>query len=207
MVSSDYPIWTQLLHELCDILLEWRGFKRYVQLPWVQKCIQPKACAEEKCYDGGGYGDTNDQSPKFLLKSTVMLDLDDDEWDFCLSKKQKVVKSCLIWVSSFRETHLKHQHQVLALMKHRLTLFDAGEIKNICPHYNKVLEMYINVITASVLCSVNQHHGHIVVSAAAEGWATGKDRTHLRNATSLYHYFCASHPCYLVFCFQNIWIP
>lgn len=48
-----------------DILLEWRGFKRYLQLPSVQKYIYPNVCAEH-FYDGGGYGETNDQSPKYL---------------------------------------------------------------------------------------------------------------------------------------------
>jgi hypothetical protein len=53
---------------------------------------------------------------------------------------------------------------------------------------------------------MNQRHGHMVVSAAAEGWATGKGRTDFEMLNLYIMTSVLVIPITLLF-FQNIWIP
>uniref|UniRef100_A0A671TFF4 FinTRIM family, member 14-like n=1 Tax=Sinocyclocheilus anshuiensis TaxID=1608454 RepID=A0A671TFF4_9TELE len=80
--------------------------------------------------------------------------------DFCLAKKNKAVKSCLTCLTSFCETHLQAHYEYPALMKHKL----------ICAEHDKLLEVFCrsDLACVCVLCIMEEHKKHDIVSAAAE---------------------------------------
>ncbi|ROK15796.1 Tripartite motif-containing protein 16 [Anabarilius grahami] len=90
--------------------------------------------------------------------------------DFCLAKKNKAVKSCLTCLTSFCETHLQAHYEYPALMKHKLVAATGQLREKICAEHDKLLEVFCRSDQACVcvLCIMEEHKKHDIVSAAAE---------------------------------------
>ncbi|XP_026798548.2 tripartite motif-containing protein 16 [Pangasianodon hypophthalmus] len=90
--------------------------------------------------------------------------------DFCLVKKMKAVKSCLTCLTSFCETHLQAHYEYPALMKHKLVTATGQLKEKICAEHDKLLEVFCrsDQMCVCVLCIMDEHKKHDIVSAAAE---------------------------------------
>uniref|UniRef100_A0A3P9KMI2 B30.2/SPRY domain-containing protein n=1 Tax=Oryzias latipes TaxID=8090 RepID=A0A3P9KMI2_ORYLA len=85
--------------------------------------------------------------------------------DVCTGRKLKAIKSCLSCPASYCEEHLQPHLKAAALKKHKL----VEPSKNLrCPL--SVMKMFCRTDQKSIcyLCSVEEHEGHKIVSAAAE---------------------------------------
>ncbi|XP_066535735.1 tripartite motif-containing protein 16-like [Hoplias malabaricus] len=90
--------------------------------------------------------------------------------DFCLAKKNKAVKSCLTCLTSFCETHLQSHYEYPALMKHKLVTATGQLREKICAEHDKLLEVFCrsDQTCVCVMCIMEEHKKHDIVSAAAE---------------------------------------
>ncbi|XP_067225641.1 E3 ubiquitin/ISG15 ligase TRIM25-like [Chanodichthys erythropterus] len=102
---------------------------------------------------------------------------DDVPCDVCTGRKYKAVKFCSVCVVSFCELHLK-PHRVSAAYEGHKLITASGAIKEmICSVHKKPLEVYCQTDKefACLLCVLEEHRGHEVVSAATERQAKRKE--------------------------------
>uniref|UniRef100_A0AAY4DGS3 Tripartite motif-containing protein 16-like n=1 Tax=Denticeps clupeoides TaxID=299321 RepID=A0AAY4DGS3_9TELE len=94
----------------------------------------------------------------------------DVECDVCTGRKVKAVKSCLVCLVSYCDTHFKVHNEANPGGKH--TVMDAtGPLQEkICFKHNKVFEIFCRTDQTFIcyLCMTDKHKNHNTVSAAAE---------------------------------------
>lgn len=94
---------------------------------------------------------------------------DDVECDLCIKKKSKAMKSCLVCLASFCDTHLQPHYESPAFRKHKLVEASGRLQEQICSQHGKLLEVFCHTDHQCIcaLCLLDKHKGHDTVSAAA----------------------------------------
>ncbi|XP_062865029.1 tripartite motif-containing protein 16-like [Trichomycterus rosablanca] len=95
---------------------------------------------------------------------------EDVECDYCTERKSKAVKSCLVCLVSFCETHLQPHYQIPVYKTHKLVKASRRLQDQICSQHDKLLEVYCRTDQQCIctLCMLENHEGHDIISAAAE---------------------------------------
>ncbi|XP_036418243.1 tripartite motif-containing protein 16-like [Colossoma macropomum] len=94
----------------------------------------------------------------------------DVECDSCTGRKRKAIKSCLVCLTSYCETHLNPHYQSPAFKKHKLVEASKQLQEKICPQHDKLIEIYCRTDHSCIcyLCTMDEHIGHVIVAAVAE---------------------------------------
>uniref|UniRef100_A0AAY5EAR8 RING-type domain-containing protein n=1 Tax=Electrophorus electricus TaxID=8005 RepID=A0AAY5EAR8_ELEEL len=94
----------------------------------------------------------------------------DVECDSCTGRKHKAIKSCLVCLASFCETHIRPHYQSPAFKKHALVKASTRLQEKICSQHDKLNEIFCHTDQSFIcnLCMMYEHKGHNTVSVAAE---------------------------------------
>ncbi|XP_056142189.1 E3 ubiquitin-protein ligase TRIM21-like [Lampris incognitus] len=88
--------------------------------------------------------------------------------DICLDAKVKALKSCLVCLASYCETHLEPHHRVAALKRHKL----INPIENLddmlCKPHNKFFDLFCRTDQISICVKCTEHKTHDTVTAEEE---------------------------------------
>ncbi|XP_046873009.1 E3 ubiquitin-protein ligase TRIM16-like [Hypomesus transpacificus] len=91
--------------------------------------------------------------------------------DLCTGpRKQRALKSCLVCMVSYCQTHLQPHYQVPVLKKHKLVEATSGLQEMICSSHDKLLEVFCRTDQQCIcmLCTMEEHKGHDTLSVKAE---------------------------------------
>ncbi|XP_046908075.1 E3 ubiquitin-protein ligase TRIM16-like isoform X2 [Hypomesus transpacificus] len=91
--------------------------------------------------------------------------------DLCTGPGQeRALKSCLVCMVSYCQTHLQPHYQVPGLKNHKLVEATSGLQEMICSSHDKLLEVFCRTDQQCVcmLCTMEEHKGHDMVSLKAE---------------------------------------
>jgi len=94
----------------------------------------------------------------------------DVECDICTGDKNKAIKSCLVCLESYCQTHFERHEEFHSRKRHKLTDATRRLQEMICPLHEKLLEIFCRTDQNCIcyLCMVDEHKNHDTVSAAAE---------------------------------------
>ncbi|XP_058603703.1 tripartite motif-containing protein 16-like [Onychostoma macrolepis] len=108
-----------------------------------------------------------------LMKTKLSADCDagagDVQCDVCTGRKYKAVKSCLVCLESYCQTHFDRHEEFHSRKPHKVTEATGRLQEMICQKHEKLLEVFCRTDQKCicVLC-MDEHKNHDTVSAAAQ---------------------------------------
>ncbi|XP_073711806.1 tripartite motif-containing protein 16-like protein [Misgurnus anguillicaudatus] len=111
---------------------------------------------------------------------------EDVECDVCTERKYKAIKSCLVCLESYCQTHFE-QHEAFHTGKRHKVIDVTGRLQEmICSQHDRLFEVYCRTDQRCIcfLCTMDEHKNHDTVSAAAE--TTEKQRLLEDNQSKLH---------------------
>ncbi|KAM9539493.1 uncharacterized protein ACWYII_037955 isoform 2-T2 [Salvelinus alpinus] len=90
--------------------------------------------------------------------------------DFCTRGANQAVKSCLVCLASYCETHLKPHYENPSFGRHKLLDATRRLQERVCSTHHKLLEVYCRTdkLCVCVSCALYDHKGHVTVPASDE---------------------------------------
>ncbi|XP_048011505.1 tripartite motif-containing protein 16-like [Megalobrama amblycephala] len=94
----------------------------------------------------------------------------DVQCDVCTERKHKAIKSCLVCLESYCQTHFDRHEEFHSHKPHKVTEATGRLLEMICRQHNKVLEVFCHTDQKLIclLCTMDEHKNHDTVSAAAQ---------------------------------------
>ncbi|XP_051728216.1 tripartite motif-containing protein 16-like isoform X1 [Ctenopharyngodon idella] len=104
------------------------------------------------------------------LKAAVPAAPGDVECDVCIGRKHKAVKSCLVCLESYCQTHFERHEEFRSGKPHKVTDATGRLQQMICHQHDMPRLVFCRTDQQSIcmLCAMDEHKNHDTVSTAAE---------------------------------------
>ncbi|XP_073720564.1 tripartite motif-containing protein 16-like isoform X3 [Misgurnus anguillicaudatus] len=95
---------------------------------------------------------------------------EDVKCDVCTERKYKAIKSCLMCLNSYCQSHFERHEELQSGRRHKVIDVTGRLQEMICSQHDKLIEVYCRTDQRCIclLCLVDEHKNHDTVSAAAE---------------------------------------
>ncbi|XP_073713634.1 tripartite motif-containing protein 16-like [Misgurnus anguillicaudatus] len=95
---------------------------------------------------------------------------EDVKCDVCTERKYKAIKSCLVCLNSYCQSHFERHEELQSGRRHKVIDVTGRLQEMICSQHDKLIEVYCRTDQRCIclLCLVDEHKNHDTVSAAAE---------------------------------------
>ncbi len=109
-----------------------------------------------------------------LKKTKLSADCDagagDVQCDVCTGRKSKAVKSCLVCLESYCQTHFERHEEFHCRKPHKVTDATGRLQEMICQKHEKLLEVFCRTDQKCIcmLCTIIEHKNHDIVPAAEQ---------------------------------------
>ncbi|KAI7790523.1 finTRIM family [Triplophysa rosa] len=105
-----------------------------------------------------------------MVEKVKKTKLQTDRCDVCTGRKRKAVKSCLVCLESYCQTHFERHEGFHTGKRHKVTEATGRLQEMICSQHDRLLEVFCRTDQRCVcyLCTMDEHKNHDTVSAAAE---------------------------------------
>ncbi|XP_021323723.2 tripartite motif-containing protein 16 [Danio rerio] len=106
---------------------------------------------------------TTDPAPSYAGPGDV-------ECDVCTGIKYKAIKSCLLCLESYCQTHFERHEAFRTGKRHKITDASGRIQEMICLKHDKLLEVYCRTDQKCIclLCTMDEHKNHDTVSSSSE---------------------------------------
>ncbi|XP_043090309.1 tripartite motif-containing protein 16-like [Puntigrus tetrazona] len=107
-----------------------------------------------------------------LKKTKLSADCDagagDVQCDVCPGRKYRAVKSCLVCLESYCQTHFERHEEFHSRKPHKVTEATGRLQEMICQKHEKILEIFCRTdqTCICVLCTIIEHKNHDIIPAA-----------------------------------------
>nr|XP_055051044.1 tripartite motif-containing protein 16-like [Misgurnus anguillicaudatus] len=120
------------------------------------------------------------------LKKTRIEVSGDVKCDVCTGRKLKAIKSCLMCLNSYCQTHLDQHENFFRGKRHNLVEATGQLQEMICTRHDKMMEIYCNrcQLCVCMLCMVDEHRNHDTVSIST---ASAEKQTQLEETQNELH--------------------
>ncbi|XP_026061169.1 tripartite motif-containing protein 16-like [Carassius auratus] len=100
----------------------------------------------------------------------------DVQCDVCTGRKYRAVKSCLVCLNSYCQTHFERHEEFHSRKPHKVTEVTGRLQEMICQKHEKILEVFCRTDQKCicVLCTIIEHKNHDIVPAADQRTETQK---------------------------------
>ncbi|XP_050979021.1 tripartite motif-containing protein 16-like [Labeo rohita] len=107
---------------------------------------------------------------KTKLQSAVPAGAGDVQCDVCTGRKYKAVKSCLVCLNSYCQTHFERHEEFHPGKRHKVIEATGRLQEMICQKHDKLLEVFCRTDQKCIclLCMVDEHKNHDTVSTALQ---------------------------------------
>ncbi|XDV26627.1 hypothetical protein PO909_030282, partial [Leuciscus waleckii] len=104
------------------------------------------------------------------LQTAVPAGPGDVQCDICTGRKYKAVKSCLVCLYSYCQTHFERHEEFHPGKRHNVTDATGRLQEMICHKHDKILEVFCRTDQKCIcmLCMVDEHRNHDTVSTALQ---------------------------------------
>ncbi|XP_050995435.1 E3 ubiquitin/ISG15 ligase TRIM25 [Labeo rohita] len=107
---------------------------------------------------------------KTKIQADVPAGSGDVECDICNGRKHKAVKSCLVCLESYCQTHFDRHEEFRSGKPHKVIDATGRLQKTTCPQHHKLLEIYCRTDKSCIcyLCAEDKHKHHNTVSVTTQ---------------------------------------